>query len=48
MTRRIVALARALTPAPPADRVHFHRGPQGPYLCENPRCVSPGLDPSQD
>jgi hypothetical protein len=24
--------------------VHFHPGPAGPYVCENPRCVSPGLD----
>jgi hypothetical protein len=25
--------------------VHFHPGPAGPYVCDNPRCVSPGLDP---
>ena len=27
--------------------VHFHPGPAGPYVCENPRCVSPGLDPAE-
>lgn len=49
MTRRIAAaLARALAPAAPAGDMHFHAGAQGPYVCENPRCTSPGLDVNQD
>jgi hypothetical protein len=48
MARRIAAaVARALTASwpPTKDGVHFHGGPHGPYVCENPRCTSPGLDP---
>lgn len=50
MTRRIAAaLTRALAPASPGnDDMHFHAGSHGPYVCENPRCTSPGLDVSQD
>jgi hypothetical protein len=45
MTRRIVtALARALTPSSASHDVHFHGGASGPYVCEDPRCTSPGLD----
>ena len=47
MARILAAISRALrdnmTPAA-KDGVHFHAGPAGPYVCENPRCVSPGLD----
>ena len=46
MARILAAITTALrdniTPSP--DGVHFHAGPQGPYVCENPKCVSPGLD----
>lgn len=27
--------------------VHFHRGSNGPYVCEHAACDSPGLDPSE-
>jgi hypothetical protein len=44
MARIVAAIARALNPVEKYDGVHFHAGPAGPYVCENPRCVSPGLD----
>jgi hypothetical protein len=46
MARIFAAITRALRDnmTPQADGVHFHAGPAGPYVCENPRCVSPGLD----
>ena len=29
-------------------RVHFHSGDHGrPYVCDNPRCESPSLDPAE-
>jgi len=35
---------RQKTPA----RVHFHAGDHGrPYVCDNPRCESPSLDPAE-
>jgi hypothetical protein len=38
-------LARALRPARPDGDPHFHGGDGGrPYVCDNPRCSSPGLD----
>jgi hypothetical protein len=44
MTRRIAsALARVFSHSTGND-VHFHAGAHGPYVCENPRCTSPGLD----
>ena len=44
MTRRIAAaLARALQGAPPTP--HVHSGQHGPYVCEDPRCTSPSMDP---
>jgi hypothetical protein len=49
MPRRIIsAISRMVrdtsTPVPGAD-VHFHPGSDGrPYVCENARCTSPGLD----
>jgi hypothetical protein len=46
MARIFAAIRSALRDNlnPVNDRVHFHAGPAGPYVCENPRCVSPGLD----
>jgi len=44
MARIVAAIARALNPVDSNEKVHFHAGPAGPYVCENPRCVSPGLD----
>jgi hypothetical protein len=43
MTRRIITALRALAPSADHD-VHFHGGASGPYVCEDPRCTSPGLD----
>jgi hypothetical protein len=42
MARIFAAIARALG-EDTTEKVHFHGGPAGPYVCENPRCVSPGL-----
>jgi hypothetical protein len=45
MARILAAITSALREnITPTDGVHFHPGPQGPYVCENPACVSPGLD----
>ena len=46
MARRLLAIARTLgANLNPAERgVHFHGGLQGPYVCHDPRCVSPALD----
>ena len=45
MARIFAAISNALREnITPTDGVHFHAGPQGPYVCENPACVSPGLD----
>lgn len=45
MTKLLSSISRALTSTPRADeRVHFHGGPHGAYVCENAHCVSPGLD----
>jgi hypothetical protein len=46
MARILAAITQAFreNTAPVRDGVHFHGGPQGPYVCENPRCVSPGLE----
>jgi hypothetical protein len=44
MARIIAAISRALSTPSTDEKVHFHAGPAGPYVCENPRCVSPGLD----
>jgi hypothetical protein len=52
MARRFLSkLTRSLTaewaPTPGAG-VHFHGGAHGrPYPCHDPRCTSPGLDPSE-
>ena len=46
MARIVAAISRALREdTTPTDHVHFHSGSHGPYVCENPRCSSPGLDP---
>jgi hypothetical protein len=49
MKRTIKKLAGVLaTNLNPVEHgVHFHPGPAGPYVCENPRCVSPGLDETE-
>jgi hypothetical protein len=45
MARIFAAISNALrVDSTSIDKVHFHAGPAGPYVCENPRCVSPGLD----
>ena len=48
-SRMLVGLARAVRTQERADaRVHFHSGDHGrPYVCENPRCESPSLDPAE-
>jgi hypothetical protein len=45
MARILAAITSALRENTSTDKVHFHAGPAGPYVCENPGCVSPGLDP---
>jgi hypothetical protein len=47
MARRLRSIARALSAnLNPAERgVHFHGGLQGAYVCDDPRCTSPALDP---
>jgi hypothetical protein len=49
MTTRLRAIASALAGNlnPAESGVHFHAGPAGPYVCDYPRCVSPGLDPER-
>ena len=49
MARWLTDMARALRTQDGADaRVHFHSGDHGrPYVCDNPRCESPGLDPAE-
>ena len=44
MARIFAAVTPAFRENLDADDVHFHAGPAGPYVCENPRCTSPGLD----
>jgi hypothetical protein len=31
----------------PHDGVHFHGGPDGPFVCDFPRCDSPGISPQE-
>jgi hypothetical protein len=46
MARIVAAISRALREdTTTTEDVHFHSGSHGPYVCENPRCSSPGLDP---
>ena len=45
MARLFAAITRALREETITENVHFHGGPTGPYVCENARCTSPGLDP---
>jgi len=50
MARRFLsALTRNLTAEwTPGRGTHFHGGAHGrPYVCDDPRCVSPGFDASQ-
>ena len=49
MARIRSLITTALTPKRAAadnDGVHFHSGPNGPYVCEYARCDSPGMDPT--
>ena len=43
MARIFAAITRALREDVTNEKVHFHGGADGPYVCENPRCTSPGL-----
>jgi hypothetical protein len=44
MTHRIsAAIVRVLRNE--QETVHFHSGPDGPYVCERPSCTSPSLHP---
>ncbi len=43
MARIVAAITRALREDTTTDKVHFHGGPDGPYVCEYPHCTSPGL-----
>ena len=45
MARIVAAISRALREDTTTEQVHFHSGSDGPFVCENPRCSSPGLDP---
>jgi hypothetical protein len=45
MARIVAAISRALREDTTTENVHFHSGSHGPYVCENPRCSSPGFDP---
>ena len=42
MARIFAAITSALR-EDTTEKVHFHGGQYGPYVCENPRCTSPGL-----
>ncbi|MDA0158652.1 hypothetical protein OM076_00125 [Solirubrobacter ginsenosidimutans] len=49
IARLLAGVAHALRTEDNADaRVHFHSGDHGrPYVCEDPRCESPSLDPAE-
>jgi hypothetical protein len=49
IARLLAGVARALWTHDSVDsQVHFHSGDHGrPYVCENPRCESPSLDPAE-
>ena len=47
MSRRLLnAISSALTTHGTDEKVHFHGGANGAYVCDDPRCVSPHLDPA--
>jgi hypothetical protein len=49
IARLLAGVAQALRTQNGADvDVHFHSGDHGrPYVCDNPRCESPRLDPAE-
>jgi hypothetical protein len=49
IARLLVGVVQALRTQDGADvQVHFHSGDHGrPYVCDNPRCESPRLDPAE-
>ena len=49
IARLLAGVAQALrTQDDPDAHVHFHSGDNGrPYVCDNPRCESPSLDPAE-
>jgi hypothetical protein len=49
IARLLAGVADALRTNDRVDsQVHFHAGDHGrPYVCENPRCESPSLDPAE-
>ena len=49
IARLLTGMVDALRAEDEAGRqVHLHSGDHGrPYVCENPRCESPGLDPAE-
>ena len=49
ITRLLAGVAQSLRTQESADaHVHFHSGDHGrPYVCDNPRCESQGLDPAE-
>ena len=47
MARRLLnALSSALTTHGTDEKVHVHGGANGAYVCDDPHCVSPHLDPA--
>jgi|tagenome__1003787_1003787.scaffolds.fasta_scaffold13742892_2 hypothetical protein len=40
---KTVARALAANLNPVESGVHYHAGSAGPYACQDPRCVTPGV-----
>ena len=47
MARRLLSKLRSAFSSQWPDEVHFHGGANGAYVCDDPRCVSPHLDPTR-
>jgi hypothetical protein len=49
IARLLAGVVQALRTEDDADaHVHFHSGDHGrPYVCDNPHCESPSLDPAE-